>query len=79
MRNVIILGASALVLALGVAQASASQSNSVADYRAAAAAVSTQPAYVGELRDFGGSSVDLSASHATNFSTLDANARHGGQ
>ena len=35
MRNFVILGASALVLALGVAQASASQNNSVADFRAA--------------------------------------------
>ena len=52
MRNFVILGASALVLALGVAQASAAQSNGQAwaDY---VARTSAQPAYTGELRDFG--------------------------
>ena len=73
MRNVLILGASALVLALGVAQASASQSNSVADYRAVASA---QPAYVGELRDVRGQTADQYASQYQ--LPLDANARHGG-
>jgi DNA-binding transcriptional regulator YdaS (Cro superfamily) len=80
MRNLVILGASALVLALGVAQASASQNgNSVADYRAAALAraASAQPAYTGELRDFRGQPVDQDASRATNFPTLSANERHG--
>ena len=75
MRNVLILGASARVLALGVAQASASQNNSVADYRAVAAA-STQPAYVGELRDVRGQTADQYASQYQ--LPLDANARHGG-
>jgi len=74
MRNIIVLGASALVLALGVAQASASQNNSVADYRAAAAA-SEQPAYTGELRDFGAQSADSYTWQGNNFSTLSANAR----
>ena len=79
MRNFVILGAAALVLALGVAQASASQNNSVADYRAAALAraASAQPAYTGELRDFRGQPVDQDASRATNFPTLSANERHG--
>jgi hypothetical protein len=73
MRNIIALGASALVLALGVAQASASQNNSVADFRAAATA---QPAYVGELRNVGAQSADP---YATQYlPTLDANARHAG-
>jgi hypothetical protein len=73
MRNIIVLGASALVLALGVAQASASQNNSVADFRAAATA---QPAYVGELRDFHAQAADP---YATQYlPTLDANARHVG-
>jgi hypothetical protein len=73
MRNIIVFGASALVLALGVAQASASQNNSVADFRAAATA---QPAYTGELRDFGAQSVDPYASQYQPM--LDANARHVG-
>jgi hypothetical protein len=72
MRNIIVLGASALVLALGVAQASASQNNSVADFRAATA----QPAYTGELRDFGAQSADPYASQYQ--PQLDANARHVG-
>jgi hypothetical protein len=77
MRNFVILGASALVLALGVAQASASVNNgrSPQDY---VAGVSAQPAYVGELRDFHGQAVDQDASQTTNFSSLDANARHSG-
>ena len=61
MRNLVILGASALVLALGVAQASAEhQSNgqSSADYVAGASA---QPAYTGELRDFRDRPVDQNA------------------
>ena len=73
MRNIIVLGASALVLALGVAQASASQNNSVADYRAEAS--TQQPAYTGELRDFGAQSADPYAWQGNNFSTLSANAR----
>jgi len=78
MRNFIVLGASALVLALGVAQASASQNNSVADYRADALAhaASAQPAYTGELRDVRGQSVDPYASQYQ--ITLDANARSAG-
>jgi cytochrome oxidase Cu insertion factor (SCO1/SenC/PrrC family) len=75
MRNFIVLGASALVLALGVAQASASQNNSVADFRAAASA---QPAYTGELRDVRGQSVDSYASQGNDFPTLSANARSAG-
>ena len=70
MRNFIVLGASALVLALGVAQASASQNNSVADYRAE---VSAQPAYTGELRAFGAQSADPYASQY--LPSLSANAR----
>ena len=70
MRNIIILGASALVLALGVAQASASQNNSVADYRAASSA---QPAYTGELGGFGAQSLDPYASQY--LPSLSANAR----
>jgi len=73
MRNIIVLGASALVLALGVAQASASQNNSVADYRASTVA---QPPYTGELRDFGAQSADPYA--AQYLPSLDANARHVG-
>ena len=73
MRNFVVLGASALVLALGVAQASASQNNSVADFRAEASA---QPAYTGELRDVRGQSVDPYASQYQ--ITLDANARSAG-
>ena len=76
MRNIIVLGASALVLALGVAQASASQNNSVADYRAEALASSAQPAYTGELRGFGAPSSDPYASQY--LPSLDANARHVG-
>ena len=75
MRNFIVLGASALVLALGVAQASASQNNSVMDFRAQA---STQPAYTGELRDFRAQPVDQDASQAPNQSEFDANARSAG-
>jgi len=80
MRNIIVLGASALVLALGVAQASASQNNSVADYRAEALASSAQPAYTGELRDFGAQfggaqSADPYTWQGNNFPTLSANAR----
>ena len=70
MRNIVILGASALVLALGVAQASASQNNSVMDFRAQA---STQPAYTGELRDFRAQPVDQNAWQANNFSTTSTN------
>jgi len=73
MRKIIVLGASALVLALGVAQASASQNNSVADYRAE---TSAQPAYTGELRGFGAPSSDPYASQY--LPSLDANARHVG-
>ena len=75
MRNIAILGASALVLALGVAQASAN--NSVLDYRAAAAAQAeaTQPAYTGELRDYGSLPVSQYASQAPNQAEFDQNAR----
>ena len=66
MRNFVILGASALVLALGVAQASASPNNGRSPQDSAAAA-SAQPAYVGELRDFRGQPVDQNASQATQF------------
>jgi len=60
MRNFAILGASALVLALGVAQASAAQSNGQewADY---VARTSAQPAYTGELRDFRAQPADEAA------------------
>jgi hypothetical protein len=74
MRNFIVLGASALVLALGVAQASASQNNSVADFRAEASA--QQPAYTGELRDVRGQSGDLYVSQYQPM--FDANARSAG-
>jgi hypothetical protein len=76
MRNFVILSASALVLALGVAQASASVNNGRSPQDSDAAA-SAQPAYVGELRDFRGQPVDQYASQGNNFPTLDANARHG--
>ena len=78
MRNIIVLGASALVLALGVAQASASQNNSVADIRAEASA---QPAYTGELRDFRGQSVDQGYSQApyqSEFTPNERSSTHGG-
>jgi hypothetical protein len=82
MRNFIVLGASALVLALGVAQASASQNNSVADFRAEASAqsaeASAQPAYTGELRDVRGQSVDPYAWQGNDFPALSANARSAG-
>jgi hypothetical protein len=77
MRNIIVLGASALVLALGVAQASASQNNSVADHFNSVqdyqAAASAQPSYVGELRDFRAQAADPYATQY--FPTLSANAR----
>jgi len=72
MRNVIVLGASALVLALGVAQASATapyNGQSPASYNADASA---QPAYTGELRDFRGQAVGQNGS----LSMFDANERH---
>jgi len=82
MRNFIVVGASALVLALGVVQASASQNNSVADHNSSVqdyqAAASAQPAYVGDLRDFGAQSADLYAWQGNNFPALSANARSAG-
>ena len=52
MRNFVILGASALVLALGVAQASAAHQSNVQAWADYVARTSAQPAYTGELRDF---------------------------
>jgi hypothetical protein len=77
MRNFVILGASALVLALGVAQASAS-TNRGRSPQDSDVATSAQPAYTGELRDFGGQPVDENAWQGSNFSTLSANSRAGG-
>ncbi len=77
MRNLVILGASALVLALGVAQASAEhQSNgqSWADY---VARTSGQPAYTGELRDFSAQPVDQYASQAADQPPYGPSYRHG--
>ena len=72
MRNVLIFGASALVLALGVTQASAStnRGRSPQDYDAVASA---QPAYTGELFEFGRQPVDQNAWQANNFSTTSTN------
>jgi hypothetical protein len=67
MRNFMILSASALVLALGVAQASAftNGGRSPQDYDAAASA---QPAYTGELFEFGRQPVGQNAWQASNSS-----------
>jgi len=76
MRKIIVLGASALVLALGVAQASASApyyDQSPATYYAG---LSAQPAYTGELRDFRGQTLDQNAWQGGHFSEFDANDRH---
>jgi len=72
MRNVIVLGASALVLALGVAQASATapyNGQSPASYNAGASA---QPAYTGELRGVRAQTVSQDGA----LSLFDANERH---
>ncbi len=64
MRNFIVLGASALLLALGVAQASAVQSTGQPGAEHVAR-TSAQPAYTGEWRDGRKQPIDRDAAHAS--------------
>ena len=76
MRNFMILGASALVLTLGVAQASAftNGGRSPQDYNAAASA---QPAYSGELRDSGDQLSDQNALRSADLPPYGPSYSHG--
>jgi hypothetical protein len=77
MRHLVILGASALVLALGVAQASAEHQSSGQSWADYVARTSSQPAYTGELRDFRAQPADQSALQATDQPPYGPSYSHG--
>ena len=77
MRNLVILGASALVLALGVAQASAEHQSNGQSSAGYVAGASAQPAYTGELRDSGDQLSDQNALRSADLPPYGPSYSHG--